>query len=183
MLARVRAVALTAVVLAVVAAGCSGGGGAQNADRDREKAKAGWLLTLEGGSGGLALERMDIFLSEDETDPEPFEIRGDGVQLVGLIPSSLAVGYEEDFAGLIGKSLTFDASGGDPSEPSNSSVTIDGVAWPVAGGTFTVEKLTGKWDGSEGDKTLHGSVELRVLGSAGERTVRGKMSVHVVTWG
>lgn len=190
MLARVRAVASTSVMLvALLGAGCSGGGGAgagageTAADRDREQAKAGWVLKLEGSSAGLALGRMDVYLSEDEGAPEPFDIRGDGVRLVGLIPAALRVGYGEEFGKLVGQSLTFDPSGGDPSEPGNSSVFVDGVPYSVAGGSFTVENLTGRWEGSEGDKTLHGTVELRLLGTEGERTVRGTMAVNIVTWG
>jgi len=187
MLARVRAVTLASVVVAaVLGAGCSGGGGGGGeaaADRDRETARAGWVLKLEGSSEGLALGRMDVYLSEDETGPEPFDIRGDGVRLVGVIPASLRVGYGEEFGRLVGNTLSFEPSGGDPSEPGNSSVFVDGVPYSVAGGTFAIEKLTGKWDGSEGDRTLHGSVELRLLGSEGERTVRGTMAVHIVTWG
>lgn len=170
---------------AVLGAGCGGGagGGEAAAARDREQAKAGWQLKLEGAPSGLALERMNIYLDEDETAPETFDIRGEGVRLVGVIPGSLQVGYGEEFGKLVGQTLTIDPSGGDPSEPGGSSVQVDGVPYPVAGGAFTIEKLTGKWEGSEGDRTLHGTVELRLLGSDGERTVRGTMSVHAVTWG
>lgn len=189
MFARVRAVpAWPAAMLAAVVfgAGCGGGGGAGGeaaAARDREQAKAGWLLKLEGFPSALALARMDVFLTEDETAPEVFDIRGEGVRLVGMIPGEVQVGYGEAFDRLVGRSLAIDAHGGDPSEPGSSSVTVDGVTYPVAGGTFTVEKLSGTLDGSEGDRTLHGSVELRLLGVEGDRTVRGTMSVHVVTWG
>lgn len=185
MLARVRAVPLTAIVVAaVLGAGCSGGGGsAPGADRDREQAKAGWVLSLEGSPAGLALGRMDVYLSEDETGPEPFDIHGDGVRLVGVIPAALRVGYGEEFGKLVGNSLAFEPSGGDPSEPGISTVFVDGVPYSVTGGTFTIERLTGDREGSEGDKTLHGTVELRLLGSEGGRTVRGTMSVHAVTWG
>lgn len=192
MLANVRAIAVTSVLLAVAVfgAGCGAGagggggtGGEAAAARDREKAKAGWLLKLEEFPSALALSRMDVFLTEDETAPEVFDIRGEGVRLVGMIPGTMQVGYGEAFDKLVGRSLAIDANGGDPSEPGVSSVTVDGVTYPVAGGTFTIEKLSGKWEGSEGDKTLHGSVELRLLGAEGDRTVRGTMSVHVVTWG
>ena len=39
-------------------------------------------------------------------------------------------------------------------------MTVDGTRLSVMGGSLTVEKVTGKWDGSEGDKTLWGTVEL-----------------------
>jgi hypothetical protein len=75
------------------------------------------------------------------------------------------------------------ARGGDPSEPKSASVTLSGRAVPVAGGTLRIEQVTGRWSGSEGDRTLHGAVELRVPAAEGERAVRGRFAVHVVTWG
>jgi len=62
-------------------------------------------------------------------------------------------------------------------------VTLSGTRLPVTGGSLTVEKVTGQWDGSEGDKTLWGTVELQVEGDDGARTLRGKFAVHAVTWG
>ena len=53
----------------------------------------------------------------------------------------------------------------------------------MIGGSLTFEKLTGKWDGDDGDKTLWGTVELEVEGDDGARTLRGKFAVHAVTWG
>lgn len=176
-----------ALALALAATtGCAGGAGdAKTAEAAREKAKAGWVLELEGaGEGGaLALERMDIYLSDEASDPERFVIEGDGVVLVGLVPAALRVGYGEEFDRLVGRTLAIDPSGGDPSEPQASTVTVGGIACPVAGGGFTVEKVTGRWAGSEGDRTLHGTIELRVLEPGGERAVRGRLAVHAVTWG
>jgi hypothetical protein len=168
-------------------AGCAGGGGgdAANAARDREAAKATWMLAIDdaGATHEAPLERMDVYLTEDDAEPEIFEIRGDGVVLVGRIPPEMAVGYGEEFENLVGKDLPIEASGGDPGDPKSSSVTILGMSAPVAGGTLHVEKFTGTWSGSEGDKTLHGVVELRVPAADGERTVRGRIAVHIVTWG
>uniref|UniRef100_A0A832MKV1 YceI family protein n=1 Tax=Eiseniibacteriota bacterium TaxID=2212470 RepID=A0A832MKV1_UNCEI len=183
--ARLRAAAgLLAGLLAL--AGCGAGGDdATRAARDRAAARAGWTLELEdaGATHAAALERMDVFVAEDEGASEIFELRGAGVVLVGEIPADLAVGYEEAFERLVGRELVVAASGGDPRAPKTSSVTLGGVAAPVAGGTLRVEKVTGRWDGAEGDRTLHGTLELRVPSAGGERTVRGRFAVHVVTWG
>lgn len=187
MLATVRILTRAALVLTLgLGAGCSGGGGdPDSAARDREKSKAEWVLVIEdgGAKSELPTEVMNIFLSENDDDPEPFEIVGTGVALAGSIPAAMRVGYGEEFAKLVGKPIPLAANGGDPSEPKSSSVTLNGVRYPVAGGTFTVERLSGKWEGSEGNRTLHGTVELRVVGADGERTVRGTMAVHAVTWG
>ena len=52
-------------------------------------------------------------------------------------------------------------------------MTVDGARLSVVGGRLTFEKLTGKWDGDDGDKTLWGTVELEVEGDDGARTLRG----------
>ena len=148
----------------------------------RAKAQENWKLTIENAEP-LALERLDIFLVEDDSDAEVFKLYGDDVTLVGEFPLSLHVGYEEDFSRLVGKTIALDAEGGDPSDPESAFVTLGGTRLPVTGGSLTVEKVTGKWDGSEGDKTLWGTVELQVEGDDGARTLRGKFAVHAVTWG
>jgi hypothetical protein len=177
---------LAAAMLAAVMTGCADGGGdAERAANDRAKARAAWTLTLtdQGATSTMALERMDIYVSENEGESEIFEIVGDGVVLVGEIPGAMAVGYDEAFANLLGKPVMIQMSGGDPREPKSSAVTLGGVSVPVSGGHFMVNRITGKWAGSEGDKTLHGTVELRIPGADGERTVTGAFAVHAVTWG
>lgn len=178
---------VTCVMVALGLSGCGGAGGGDDvavAARDREKAKADWKLTLDdaGSSSEMPIERMDIYLTE-EGYPELFELHGDGVTLVGTFPMEIRVGYDEAFEKLIGKPVSILPSGGDPADVKNSSVTIRGMGTPVVGGTFTVEKVTGKWAGSEGDKTIWGSVEVRIPGADGERSVRGRFAAHAVTWG
>lgn len=73
--------------------------------------------------------------------------------------------------------------GGDPREEKDAFVTLNGLAFPVSGGSFTVQKVSGKWSGSEGDKTLHGTIELQLPGADGDRTVTGTFAVNAVTWG
>lgn len=178
-----RWIAVAQVVFLMVT-GCAfeTGDDAAVAANDRAKSQGEWKLTLEGGDV-LSVERMDIYVPDDEEVREIFEIVGDGVALVGEFPEGVTAGYGEDFASLVGKTIPIAASGGDPGEPKTSHVTIGGNFVPVTSGTFTVEKVSGKWAGSEGNKTLWGTVELRVSGPNGETVIRGKLAAHAVTWG
>jgi hypothetical protein len=156
------------------------------ADAARAKAQRDWKVKFEGegADADLALERMDVYLVEDDDEyPEIFEIHGADVVLVGEFPMDLHVGYGEAFEKLVGRAIPVRASGGDPREPKSSFVRLGGSNVPVTGGTFTIEKLTGTWNGSEGDKTCWGTLELRVAGPAGERTVRGRFAVNYCAWG
>lgn len=147
-----------------------------------ERARPGWRLQLDGdGAVQLPVERMDIYVIEDEDYPERFEIHGDGLTLVGTL--SAAVGYQERFEELIGRPIAITPSGGDPRETRYSVLRLDGRTLAVRSGTFTVERVTGRWAGLEGDRTLWGRVELRVADPSGERVVTGKLAVHAVTWG
>ena len=148
----------------------------------RASAEASWKLELEG-TGPLVLERMDIHLVEDESLPEVFTLFGDGVMLVGEFPRGVHVGYEENLDRLIGQTVKLQGDEGDPRAPAEGFVTIDGGHVPVVGGTLKVEKVTGTWDGTEGDKTLWGTAELTVDQNGSRRTVRGTFAVHAVSWG
>ena len=174
--------AFALMVLALTA--CSRGGEVEQAARDRSNARVAWKLVLDHGGSTyeIPIERMDIYLTEDEY-PEIFEIRGDGVTLVGELPAGVRVDYDEAFERLIDREVTIQANGGDPRQPKTSTVTIDGIVTPVSTGSFTVKQLTGKWGSSDGDRTLHGDIELRLPGLDGERTLRGRFAAHAVTWG
>lgn len=152
---------------------------------DREKSKVDWKLEVEwaGSSQEMPIERMDIYLVEDEEYPEVFDIHGEDLALVGEFPLDLHVDYEEKLERLVGRPITIAPSGGDPGDLKQSFVTLGGMRVPVLGGTFTVEKLSGKWEGSEGNKTVSGTIELRIPSADGETTVRGRFSSHAVTWG
>lgn len=152
----------------------------------RAKAVPTWKVQLETATGtaDASLERFDIFLTEDEeNESEIFEMYGPDVMLVGVFPMDLHVGYSAQYEKALGRTIAIQPTGGDPREPKTSWVRIDGVPQPVAGGQIKIEKLTGKWEGSEGDRTYWGTVELRIATSTGERTVRGKFAVNCVTWG
>ena len=148
----------------------------------RASAEASWKLELEG-TGALALERMDIHLVEDESQPEVFTLYGDDVMLVGEFPRGVHVGYEENLERLIGQTVKLLGEERDPRAPADEYVTIDGGRVPVVGGTLKVEKVTGTWDGVDGDKTLWGTAELTLDQKGSRRTVRGTFAVHAVSWG
>jgi hypothetical protein len=145
--------------------------------------KASWALALrvDGAEVKAPLEILNVFLVEDEKrHPEVFEIVGPGVALVGEFPKDVHVGYEEGWKRLFGKAIPIAPRGGDPREPKESRVTLpDGRVLKISGGSFIAEKLTGKWAGSKGDRTLHGRVTLRVDG----KTIEGTLAVLAVTWG
>jgi hypothetical protein len=93
------------------------------------------------------------------------------------------VGYEEKLDLLIGRTVSLVAEGGNPREPASGFVTIKGRRVPVVGGTLTVSKVTGTWDGNDGDRTLWGVAELTLEENGVRRTVRGTYAVHAVSWG
>lgn len=166
-----------AAIAAAVLTACSPSGDSAAAARDRERSKAEWKLALDDGRE-LTLERMDIYLTE-EGYPNLFEITGAGVTLVGTFPAGVSPGYEENFDRLVGETISIEARGGHPREPKASSISPGGTSTPVSGGSFTVDRVSGKWSGSEGNKTVHGTVELHTAGG----TIRGRFAVHAVTWG
>jgi len=167
----------SAAGVAALVAACSPGGDSAAAARDREQSKAEWKLVLDDGRE-LPLERMDIYLTE-EGYPNIFEITGAGVTLVGALPLGVTPDYEENFDRLIGETITIEARGGDPREPKASAITLGGTVTAVSGGSFTVERVSGKWQGPDGNKTLHGTIELRTAGG----TIRGRFAVHAMTLG
>jgi len=166
--------------------GCSSSGDPETAASDRAKASEEWNLQLEwqGETVELPLSRMDVYLSEDEEEhPEVYEIWGDDAVLVGEFPMDVHVGYEEDLERLVGQSIPIHSGGGYPGEPKSSFVLLDGQPVPVESGAIRFDKVTGKWMGAEGDRTLWGDVDLRVSHASGPRKVTGTIAVHVVAWG
>jgi hypothetical protein len=169
--------ALVVIAALVASTACSPSGDSAAAARDRERSRAEWKLVLDDGRA-LPLERMDIYLTE-EGYPNLFEIRGAGVTLVGTFPMGVTPDYEENFERLVGETITIEARGGDPREPKASAITLGGTVTAVSGGSFSVDRVSGKWQGSEGNKTLHGTIELHTPGGV----LRGRFAVHAVTWG
>jgi hypothetical protein len=183
-----RSIWAAIALAAALAAGCSTGGdvGVEAVAAARAKAQRDWKIQMDwaGGPVEAKLDRMDIYLVEDETQsPEIFEINGEDATLVGEFPIDLHVGYEAEYKRLIGKTVKILPRGGDPRDPKTSWVRLGDMRVPVSGGTFTIEKITGKFDGSEGDMTCWGTIDLRVSGADGEVSVSGKLAVNCVTWG
>lgn len=154
----------------------------------RARASQDWKLALdfEGHALEFPLDRFDIYLfdtDDPERWPETFEMRGDGVTLVGILPVGAQVGYGEELQNLVGKTVAIGTYGGDPHEEKHSSIRLAGVRAPVAGGSITFRKVTGDWTGSEGDKTVWGTVRIEVQGADGLRTFEGAFAANVVSWG
>lgn len=179
--------ASTAALLLVLA-GCGGSDEAQ-ANKDHAAARATWcvVLKVDGADVRIPLSEMNILLFKDEDyakeHPSPFQIKGDGVLLMGEVPPDASPGYDEKIEAMVGKTL--------PIKPSvefhhegllESKITLPGKPEiGILSGTLVAEKKTGKWSGSEnGDKTLHGKVKLTLKDG---RTIEGTFSVHAITWG
>jgi hypothetical protein len=173
-------------VAAVVAVGVVGMAGCGREPGVEDTAPPAWALTLEidGQPMSVPLEIMNVFLVEDESENEIFEILGDGVALVGEIPAAAQVGYGERWEALFDRGIPLHTSGGDVREPKQAFVQLPGRgSLRVLGGEIFPEGVSGKMQGIEGDRTLSGRVELRVETDAGPETLRGTFAVHCVTWG
>jgi hypothetical protein len=160
--------------------------GTQAAAAAHTKAQQNWRIQLDWTDGPTngSVERMDIHLVEDESqNPEGFEILGEDAVLVGDLPMDIHVGVDAEYKKLVGKTIGIKRQGGNPAEPKYSWVMLGGEKLPVEEGTFQIEKLTGKWEGSDGDKTYWGTLELKVGTPDGYKMVHGRIAVHCVTWG
>lgn len=160
---------------------CSSGGGESTVIDKKE-----WKLafTYDGSEVELPLEHMHVYLVEDENEyPEVYEISGSGVTLVGTFPMNAHVGYEENWSTLFGQSIQIDANGGARDDKISFIQLPDGTKAFVSGGALVPEKLEGKVDGMEGDRTLYGTFTLRVRTSLGEEEISGRFAVHCVTFG
>lgn len=172
-------------ILLGIGTGC-GGDSEEDAAQAREAARAGWLLTLkvDGADVRLPLKAMNVLLYKDgehaAKNPTVFEIEGDGVHLLGEIPPAGNPGYEEEWKKLVGQSLAIKASGDFHRDPVESKITLGGAVVSVTGGTMIVRSVSGRFAGSEGDRTLKGTITLTLQDG---RTLEGTFGVHGITWG
>ncbi|MBV8882049.1 MAG: hypothetical protein JO332_18985 [Planctomycetaceae bacterium] len=164
-----------------------GGGSEADAKKDRAASMATWalLFPLDGAEVRLPLKEMNVLLFKDEEvaskNPVVFEIQGDGVSLFGQIPPANNPGYDEKWEKLIGATLTVKPSGEFHHDAVESRLALPGKPEvKVLSGTLTPESTSGKWSGSEGNKTLKGKFSL--LLSDGRR-IEGTFAVHAITWG
>jgi hypothetical protein len=161
---------------------CASGG----SKTEKAAGKETWQLvyTHDGAEVSLPLEQMHIYLVEEEDQyPEVFEITGDGVTLVGSFPMDCHVGYDDNFAVLPGKTITIDAAGGARDDKMSYVRLADGTRAFVTGGSLMAEKIEGKIDGMDGDRTLSGTFILRVRTGLGEEELSGRFAVHCYTLG
>ena len=168
-------------------AGCLGSSEEEYAAKDREASKATWALVLkvDGADVRIPLEAMNVLLFKDEAyakqNPSVFAIEGSGVHLIGEIAAADNVDYGEHWERLINKMLTIKASGQFHRDPVDSKIALPGTPEiAVTGGTMFVEKYSGTWAGSDGNKTLLGKITIQLSNG---RTLKGTFAVHAVTWG
>src|SRR5262245_32883670 len=168
------------------AAGCSMSDEAAAA-KDRDSSMASWALILkvDGSDVKIPLKAMNVLLFKDEEyakqNPSVFHIEGSGIHLIGEIAAADNVDYDEHWERLVNKTLTINASGEFHRDSIDSKIALPGAPEiAVTGGTMFVEKFSGKWAGSDGNKTLSGKITLQLRDG---RTLEGTFAVHAVTWG
>jgi hypothetical protein len=177
------------LIVALSLLGAAGCGASEEAAaaKDREASKATWALVLrvDGADVSIPLKVMNVLLYKDEEyakqNPSVFAIEGTGVQLIGEIAAADNVDYGEHWERLINKTLAIKASGEFHRDPVDSKIVLPGTPEiAVTGGTMFVEKYSGKWAGSDGNKTLSGKITIQLSDG---RTLEGTFAVHAVTWG
>ena len=138
------------------------------------------VLQSEKGEVPFVIERLNVYLTENERYPESFEFEGTGLTLVGMIPVALHVGYEENWKALVGHPIAFSRSL-DSSVDSGSHIEIPGESrMPVIGGEFTIQEVG---EGFDAKTPLTGELRVRCLTAGGEREYRGTFQVKGTTWG
>lgn len=139
------------------------------------------VLQHEQGSVPFTVDRLNVYLTEDEKYPESFEFEGDDISLVGTIPITLHVGYGGNWRTLVGQTISLSRSIDDSSVDSGSYIRIPGESLvPVIGGEFTVREVG---EGEDAKTPLAGDIRLRCMTPAGEREYRGTFQVKGTTWG
>jgi hypothetical protein len=176
-------------LLVLLTAGCGGGSEEEDANKAHAAARATWcfVFKIDGADVRIPLSEMNILLFKDDDyakeHPSPFQIKGQGVELIGEVPPNASPGYGEKIENMVGKTLPIRPSGDFHHEGTiESKITLPGKPEiGILSGSLTGEKMTGKWSGSQnGDKTLHGKVTLTLRDG---RTIEGTFSVHAITWG
>lgn len=174
----------TALVLGFLAgtAGCGGDGVTKGPD-----GKPAWEVTLDvdGKETKLPIKLINVYLYDDDS-PETYQFEGEGTLLLGTFPQGVSVGYGEEWNVLVGKEISISTTGGDPHAPgATSSLTLPGVGLlTVTGGSWKVEKYTGEFAGTDGDRTLHGTITIIAKTAGGEtKTYTGTFMVQCISWG
>lgn len=165
--------------IALLVAGCSGS--EPDPQAFVEAFRQELVLAIDGSDLAVPLEAMDVWLNEDPARPEAFEIHGDGVSIVGRMPTDLRIDYDENWQVLVGRSVPLSAEGGNPRFTGPAILTVPGVGqYRLLGGSITVEEVGPGWNGRT---PLTGRIELRIRAAVGEATLRGRFAVKAMTWG
>lgn len=175
-------VAVVGVLAVVVSRGVINGPG-QSEDTSPAVPEPGQQIILQSDKGEVpfAIERLNVYLTEDERYPESFEFNGTDISLVGVIPVALHVGYEENWKVLIGRPVAFSRSLDESAADSGSHIQIPGEPrMPVVGGEFTIREVG---EGFDAKTPLAGEIRVRCLTPDGEREYRGTFQVKGTTWG
>ena len=137
------------------------------------------VFQVDGSEVELPVEVMDVYLVEDQDEyPETFQIRGDGLLLVGTFPNDLHVGYGEHWEQMVGRVINIVAEEDVRARPETSVITLpDAAEASVAGGQFIVEKLN---ESPRGDSLLSGKITLQV---AQGKALEGTFTMIAKTWG
>ncbi|HSG30243.1 MAG TPA: hypothetical protein VLB82_01730 [Thermodesulfobacteriota bacterium] len=171
----------TTFIINLLFSACSSGdSGKPNRDPSQ------WKITLDidGEEVILPLKVMDVYLVEDENYPESYYIKGNGVSLLGNFPDGVHVGYGEKWDKLFDEIIQISEEGVDPYNTRASQISLPGNPdLLITDGYIVFSKLTGKYSGSSGDLTIHGTISLTVDSSGGEQTYEGTISVQCVSWG
>lgn len=139
------------------------------------------VLSTGGGEVRLPVEIMDVYLSENEKAAEHFELHGPGVRLVGTIPPSPQIGYEENWEALVGRTIDIRSRGGADSD-AYSTFTLPGAgSLEVTSGQLVVEKIGPAAEYPA--RRLTGRVTLNVVERGVRRTITGSFSFDAKTWG
>jgi hypothetical protein len=139
------------------------------------------LIDFDGTKVPIPLDAMDVWLSRRGVRPEPFEIHGDGISIVGTFDPGIRIGYEENWQVLVGNTVTLAARGGNPRYDKPSILTVPGIGqFRVLGGNFTVEKVG---PGYDGQTPLTGRIELEIRAATGRKSLIGTFAVLAMTWG
>jgi len=149
------------------------------------------VFQVNGQTVTFPVKIMNIYLVEEEYEsqyPEAFEIVGPNIHLVGTFPMDLRVGYEEDLNRLLEQPIFIKIQLGNAEdygiESSYSTIELPGdVQRYIKSGRIDFKKLTGKYGGQDGDRTLSGEIIITYDSDEGPRTITGQITVHAVSWG
>jgi hypothetical protein len=169
-----------AIVILVLRAGSSLWDRVTNGDAV-EAANQRIVLELGGQEVQLPLEHFNVYLVETKGEVESFEMRGPDVVLTGEFPAGVQVDYEENWKVLLQRTMDIGASGGDPSDPTFSTITLPALgACRVVGGSFVIETIG---EGKDAKTPLSGTCTIRCETPQGPKTIEGRFAVNGTTWG